>query len=98
MPTYAYACRACDIQFDDVKPMSASGEPSICPGCGTSCQRIITAPARVAGDAYDWTFENGGKGRRISQLDKDTRTPFYAKSQSAAINEAHRRGLYATKA
>lgn len=98
MPTYEYTCPACGAAFDAVKPMSASQEPEPCPSCGASATRVPSLPARVAGDAFDWSFENNGKGRRISQLDRDSRTPYYAKSQRAAIDEAHRRGLHATKA
>lgn len=98
MPTYAFSCTACGESFDEIRPMSESGNAAICPDCGKPARQVPTAPAAVRGDAYDWSTENRGKGRRISQLDPDTKTPFYAKSQSAAIDEAHRRGLHAIKA
>jgi hypothetical protein len=52
----------------------------------------------VVGDVYDWSAENNGKGRRISQLDHGVRKPYYAKSRQKAIDEAHKRGLHVTKA
>jgi hypothetical protein len=59
---------------------------------------MINTPAFVCGDSKTWSTENNGKGRRISQLDYGIKKPFYAKSQQHAIDEAHRRGLHATKA
>jgi len=42
VPTYDYACRACDHRFDAVQPITA--EPlDTCPECGGSLRRVIGA-------------------------------------------------------
>ena len=97
MPTYEYACRRCGAHFDEVRPMAESTYDAECPDCGSSARKVVTAPM-VRGDAYDWSMENQGKGRRISQLDHDTDKPYYAKTRQSAIDEAHRRGLGVIKA
>lgn len=97
MPTYSYTCTCCDLRFDDILPMSADSSTTRCPECNGTARKQVTAPAAVRGDSYDWTHENNGKGRRISQLDKSPREPYYAKSRQTAIDEAHRRGLYVHK-
>ncbi len=42
VPTYDYACRACDHRFDAVQPITA--EPlDTCPACGGPLRRVIGA-------------------------------------------------------
>lgn len=66
-----------------------------CPDCGGIAKRVVSAPhfASNGGDPYDWSKENGGKGRRISQMDSDTKTPYYARSRSQVHEDGKRRGL-----
>jgi putative FmdB family regulatory protein len=98
MPTYDYRCDACGRRFADLKSMREDSSHAVCPHCGGRGDKQVTAPLAVRGDAYDWSMENRGKGRRISQLDYDVDKPYYAKSRQAACDEAARRGLYAIKA
>ena len=76
--------------------MADSATPTPCPECKAIADKVMSALA-VAADPYDWYAENGGKGRRISQLDHDIDKPYYARSRQAAIDEAHKRGLTVRK-
>jgi hypothetical protein len=92
-----YRCHDCGCTFDleeGVRPLE-----TMCPDCGSGRWGLM--PTKVSGGVWmdkDWSSENNGKGRRISQLDHGIRQPYYAKSQDAAINEAKRRDLTVTKA
>lgn len=98
MPSYDYECRRCGARFDEIVQVSERDLPVACPDCGGDAKRLVCAPSFVCGDTKDWSSENNGKGRRISQLDHGIRQPYYAKSQSAAIDEAKRRNLEVTRA
>ena len=98
MPTFDYVCPACKCIFDEIVPIDKRDGAIECPDCGTIAKRMINSPAFVCGDSKAWSTENNGKGRRISQLDYDVRSPYYAKSQQEAIDEGHRRGFKVTKA
>jgi|GEM_PF-128026 len=96
MPLYDYECRSCHATFDEYRPMAESSFDAECPDCGGAAGKQVSAPA-IKADIYSWSNENGGKGRRISQLDHGIDKPYYAKSQQCAIDEASSRGLHATK-
>ena len=34
MPIYEYACVACDLRFDRMRPMAQADSPADCPQCG----------------------------------------------------------------
>lgn len=93
-----YRCNSCGCTFDVEEGVSALEQ--VCPDCGSSRWGLIPQKCHtgVSGLATDWSMENNGKGRRIAQLDHGIRQPYYAKSQSAAIDEAKRRNLEVTKA
>lgn len=91
-----YRCRDCGCTFD--VPEGVSRLEYTCPDCGSGRWAVIPGEApNIQMDGHSWSDENNGKGRRISQLDYGVRQPYYAKSQQAAIDEASRRGLKATK-
>jgi hypothetical protein len=91
-----YRCRDCGCLFD--VPEDVNRLEYLCPDCGSGRWAVIPGEApHVRGDAYDWSSENNGKGRRISQLDYGPRKPFYAKSQQAAIDEGKSRGFKVEK-
>ena len=92
-----YECRECGSTFD--VPDDADRQIFACPDCGSTRWRLIPQVCSfgIIGVATDWSHENNGKGRRISQLDYGVRQPYYAKNQQAAIDEASRRGLHAHK-
>lgn len=93
-----YECMECRCTFD--VPEGAERLTFTCPDCGSSRWRLCRTECNVgiAGFSTSWATENGGKGRRISQLDYGVRQPYYAKSQQAAIDEGKSRGLNVTKA
>ena len=95
MPTYDFECRKCHTQFDEVLSISQRDKAVSCPDCGASAKRQVATPhfASNGGDPYDWSKENGGKGRRISQMDPDTKTPYYARSRQQIHEDGKRRGL-----
>jgi len=40
MPIYEYRCTTCDKEFEQMRPISQSGEPAACPTCGTSSSKL----------------------------------------------------------
>jgi putative FmdB family regulatory protein len=96
MPTYDYECRKCGCRFDSMESVE-NRDTAHCPDCDGPAKRLVSLPAMVVGDVYDWSAENKGKGRRISQLDHGVRKPYYATSRQKAIDEAHKRGLNVIK-
>jgi putative FmdB family regulatory protein len=40
MPIYEYWCAKCEKEFEQMRPISQSGEPASCPTCGTSSQKL----------------------------------------------------------
>ena len=44
MPLYEYYCASCEEEFALLQPMSRCSEPTTCPQCEHSAQRIISAP------------------------------------------------------
>ncbi len=92
MPLYDYECPKHGY-FDSFSTI-AQRDTCECPKCGTvSPHVIINAPSGVVHD-YDWSSENGGKGRRIPQLSagKNDKSCYY-KNRQSAIDEAKRRNL-----
>ena len=50
MPTYSFKCPVCDVGFDAVRPMQATGSLPACPTCGTTDVRRV------------FSFGTGGQG------------------------------------
>jgi putative FmdB family regulatory protein len=44
VPTYTHRCPSCG-EFDQVRPMSASGTATTCPDCGATAARVFGAPS-----------------------------------------------------
>jgi putative FmdB family regulatory protein len=42
MPTYDYRCPDCDARFEQVRPISQSGEGTECPACGAEATRAFS--------------------------------------------------------
>ena len=40
MPIYEYWCAKCGKEFEQMRPMSQSGEPGTCPTCGATADRV----------------------------------------------------------
>ena len=42
MPIYEYHCKACDNEFEQMKPISQAGKPAECPRCHKSAKRRMS--------------------------------------------------------
>ncbi|MCX5994030.1 MAG: zinc ribbon domain-containing protein [Chloroflexi bacterium] len=42
MPIYEYICPRCHIRFEQLLPLSRSGEDTDCPACKSRCGRAIS--------------------------------------------------------
>ncbi len=102
MPTYDYDCAACGNTHEQFHSMNE--KPERCPHCGS--KKITKAICLVAikrpVDMF-WENENGGRGRYISQLQKEqgkfgSDPDAFCTSQDAAMEKAKRRGLNPVKA
>jgi putative FmdB family regulatory protein len=40
MPIYEYLCPTCKKEFEQMRPISQSGEPAACPTCGTASPKL----------------------------------------------------------
>lgn len=43
MPTYQFSCPACDAEYEEKRSFARSGEPSTCPGCGATANKVFSA-------------------------------------------------------
>lgn len=48
MPLYDYRCVSCG-DFREIRPMTESRAPRLCPVCGASSERVIAAPFLAGG-------------------------------------------------
>lgn len=72
MPTYDYSCERCNSEWEELHSMAACSDIHHCPMCRS--QRTARIPRTTAirpPPDSGWEYENGGRGRRISQLAKD---------------------------
>jgi putative FmdB family regulatory protein len=62
MPTYAYRCDACELNFDKILSISRYQEPQDCPDCGAGpAKKLVTKPNFILrGDGW------AGKNNRIA--------------------------------
>lgn len=74
MPTYEFACDACETLHDLMLFISERDTPQACPKCGAVMGRQVTVPNGVIAGEQTHTEENGGKGRYYGQLAR--RMPF----------------------
>lgn len=44
MPLYDFHCAQCDHEFSELRPMARCSEPTDCPSCSASAERVISAP------------------------------------------------------
>jgi len=43
MPTYVYFCPECELEIEELRPMSMADDPMWCPACGAPVRRGLTA-------------------------------------------------------
>ena len=86
MPTYEYACRACDPAFETMQKASESPLED-CPECGEpQLKKLLSAPVfRLKGSGwYETDFKSGDKKRNLAGETASETTSSDAKSDSAA--------------
>ncbi len=44
MPTYDFACPACEARFERERPMSEASQPATCPVCASPARRVYSMP------------------------------------------------------
>lgn len=95
MPRYDYECKKCGVMelthgFHD--------EIDKCPQCGVrKITKLISLPSFRMD--HDWSAENGGKGRYISQVAERQNDPnAYFRSQREALEYVNKHGGTAEKA
>jgi len=107
MPTYEAHCNACGIEFEFIARMADRDKVPACEVCKS---KKTVREFRTAGPVWmdkDFSSENGGRGRFMSQLatpskdgqsyDQNDPKAFF-RSQKDALNECKKRGLTAIKA
>jgi putative FmdB family regulatory protein len=61
MPTYTYACCACEHRQDALRPLAEHDAPLACAKCGGETRQVINAQVRVHGDYPEYTNMIDGK-------------------------------------
>ncbi len=93
MPTYVYACRACEDRTEVVQKMS---DPPLtdCAKCGGSLRRVLFPPAVVykGSGFYVTDYKNGsggrsGTGESKSETSSETKTETKSETSTAAKSE-----------
>ena len=51
MPIYEYKCTECQHKFDLLRPSALSSQPSDCPKCGKSSERVLVTSFACRGGA-----------------------------------------------
>lgn len=99
MPLYDYGCDRCTAEWEESHPMAACSETHPCPMCrSVSTRRIPRTTAIRPPPDSGWEYENGGRGRRISQLAKDPHDMDCCyRTQSEAADAAKARGYLVEK-
>lgn len=94
MPLYDRFCNKCEHEWEYV--CSMHDDPVLrCPNCDSRDNQkvIVRAPLMRCRDA-GWEYENGGRGRFISQLaDKQDDPAAYCRSRDEAKEKARRKGM-----
>ena len=97
MPTYDYLCSKCGKMHEQFHTMREN--PAPCPTCGSyRIAKQISLVAIKAPPDSGWESENGGRGRYISQLQRNqgpegSDPQAFCRSQDAAMEKAKRRGM-----
>jgi putative FmdB family regulatory protein len=79
MPTYAYRCGSCNLDFDKILPMSRFRDPQKCPDCGAGpAKKRITAGSGFILRGDGWAGKNNRvrgqmrkKNQRLDAKQKD---------------------------
>lgn len=75
MPFYTFSCDQCEETWDEVRPLSEAGEPSLCPGCGEEGYRDYSAESGNGCFKAEWSrpLLSDSAGVHPSQIDAEKR-------------------------
>lgn len=93
MPTYTYCCPICNGEQDELRSIDDRDATMRC-SCGGEMTRIVALPS-VRPDVFDWSNENGGKGRLISQLQRKPGKPSadcYCRNRQEIFDKCAKKG------
>jgi len=62
MPRYDFRCRSCGATFELSRPMSASGDPAVCPEGHDDTVKLLSTVAVTGGAAAPVQRPSGGGG------------------------------------
>ncbi len=89
MPTYVYACRACDDRTEVVQKMS---DPALteCQKCGGSLRRVLFPPAVVykGSGFYTTDYKNGGSSGHSAAAKEASSSESGSKAESKTETKA----------
>lgn len=100
MPLYDYECPACAHSEELHHGFAECDSVHLCPTCGADMHRVLTPTAYKQAPDFTWAFENGGRGRYISQLQEKpmggSLTPdkeAFCRSRNELLDKAKRKGF-----
>ena len=69
MPTYTYACDACEIDFEQILPLDRYNEPQACPSCGVTSRKTV-APVGFILTGDGWASKNGRVAKQMADKNR----------------------------
>lgn len=60
MPLYEYVCPACEVKFEELRPLGRMDDPAECPQGHPAGRRILSVFAAMSRDASGDTVPVGG--------------------------------------
>ncbi len=67
MPIYEYRCDSCEKEFEQMRPISQSGDPAKCPTCGADSQKLPSVFASKENYTIKVPRGNAFRGRTASK-------------------------------
>lgn len=70
MPTYAYHCDHCELDFEKILPISRYDEPQNCPNCNEGpCKKMVTLPNFIL-KGNGWSGKNLKIKRQMAEKNR----------------------------
>ena len=67
MPIYEYWCTKCEKEFEQMRPISQSGDPAACPTCGSESGKVPSVFASKENYTIKVPRGNAFRGRTASK-------------------------------
>lgn len=61
MPIYVYYCEECQLEIEEIRPLSMADAPMVCPACGRQCRKTPSLFAALGSSAKDLTEQTSVK-------------------------------------